>query len=179
MSTNDAAGSDGYRSDYKTDDPNWYSGFNSKISIRDDECAVRIKQMHPNARPPLYKTAGAAGMDLCACEALSIPPQSHAMVRTGIALAIPAGLVGLVCPRSGLAADRRVTVLNAPGVIDSDYRGELKVLLVNHGNEDFDIEVGDRIAQLVITHTLRAVMFDDKDLGSTERGTGGFGSTGR
>ena len=168
-----------YRTDYKTDDPNWYSGFNSKIRIGDNECVVRIKQLHADARPPLYKTTGAAGMDLCACEAISVPPGSHAMVRTGIALAIPAGLVGLVCPRSGLAAERRVTVLNAPGVIDSDYRGELKVLLVNHGTSAFDIEVGDRVAQLLITPALRAVMFDGEDLGSTERGSGGFGSTGR
>lgn len=168
-----------YRPDYKTSDPNWYSGFNNKMRIGDDECVVRIKQLHSDARPPLYKTAGAAGMDLHACEALSIPPRSHAMVRTGLALAIPAGLVGLVCPRSGLAAEKRVTVLNSPGVIDSDYRGEVKVLLVNHGSFDFEIQVGDRIAQLLITPALRAVMFDGEDLGSTERGSGGFGSTGR
>ena len=149
------------------------------MRIGDIECVVRIKQLHPDARPPLYKTAGAAGMDLCACEALSIPPRSHAMVRTGLALAIPTGLVGLVCPRSGLAAEKRVTVLNSPGVIDSDYRGEVKVLLVNHGSFDFEIQVGDRIAQLLITPALRAVVFDGEDLGTTDRGTGGFGSTGR
>lgn len=168
-----------YRPDYKTSDPHWYSGFNNKMRIGDNECVVRIKQLHASARPPLYKTAGAAGMDLCACEALSVPPRSHAMVRTGLAIAIPTGLVGLVCPRSGLAAERCVTVLNSPGVIDSDYRGEVKVLLVNHGSSDFEIEVGDRIAQLLITPALRAVVFDGEDLGATERGTGGFGSTGR
>jgi dUTP pyrophosphatase len=168
-----------YRADYKTSDPNWWEGFNHRIKIGESERIVGIKQLHPEARTPAYKTAGAAGMDLCACETLKIEPGTHTMVRTGIALAIPSGLVGLVCPRSGLAAQYGITVLNAPGVIDSDYRGEIKVLLVNHGRETFSITVGDRVAQLLITPVIHAILQGGADLSETERGIGGFGSTGR
>jgi dUTP pyrophosphatase len=101
------------------------------------------------------------------------------VIKTGIALAIPEGMVGLVCPRSGLALNHGITVLNSPGVIDSDYRGELMVILMNHGSAGFNISIGDRIAQLLITPVMRAVLHDGDDLSETERGSGGFGSTGR
>lgn len=170
---------DSYRPDYKTSDPNWYSEFNHKIRLGDTTRRIGIKQLHVDARQPAYKTTGAAGMDLCACEALVIGPGERAVIKTGIALAIPEGMVGLVCPRSGLALNHGITVLNSPGVIDSDYRGELMVILMNHGSAGFNISIGDRIAQLLITPVMRAVLHDGDDLSETERGSGGFGSTGR
>lgn len=172
-------GDDDYRSDYKTSDPNWYVGFNPNIKSDRQGVQVKIKQLHPGAKPPAYKTPGAAGMDLHSCEKLLIGVGDHAVVRTGIALAIPEGYVGLVCPRSGLAADFAVTVLNSPGVIDDDYRGELKVILINHGRNEYRIAPGDRIAQLVIEPVFRAQLQVVQDLDDTDRGTGGFGSTGR
>lgn len=174
-----SSGDDNYRSDYKTSDPNWYAGFNPNIKSDRQDIPLQVKQLHPNAKMPVYKTEGAAGMDLCACEKLLINVGDHAIVRTGVAVAIPAGHVGLVCPRSGLAADFGITVLNAPGVIDDDYRGELKVILVNHGHNEFRIAPGDRIAQLLITPVLRAQLQPVPELDDTARGSGGFGSTGR
>ena len=168
-----------YRFDYKTSDPNWYSSFNPNIKSDRQGISVRIKQLHQNAKLPVYKTAGAAGMDLCSCEKLLIGVGDHAVVRTGIAIASPEGYVGLVCPRSGLAADFAITVLNSPGVIDDDYRGEIKVILVNHGRDEYRIASGDRIAQLVIEPIIRAQLQVVPDLDDTVRGSGGFGSTGR
>ncbi|MBW2215131.1 MAG: dUTP diphosphatase [Deltaproteobacteria bacterium] len=123
-------------------------------------------------------------MDLAACLAtpLTIPPGGVARVPTGLQIALPTGHEGQVRPRSGLAARHAVTVLNAPGTIDEDYRGEVQVLLINHGSEAFTIESGDRIAQLIVTPVTQAeieVVEDEAALGDTERGDGGFGSTGR
>ena len=128
--------------------------------------------------PPAYATAGAAGADLVAAEDASIAPGTVHAVATGIALAIPEGFEGQVRPRSGLALKHRVTVLNAPGTIDADYRGEVKVILINHGAEPFRIARGDRIAQLVVAPVSTARFERVEVLPDTARGQGGFGSTG-
>lgn len=127
---------------------------------------------------PQYETAGAAGMDLRAAEYAVLYPGVTTMIRTGIAIALPEGCEGQVRPRSGLAAKHSVTVLNSPGTLDLDYRGEIKVLLINHGPNDFIINPGDRIAQLVIAHVARAEWVEVESLAETERGDGGFGSSG-
>lgn len=127
---------------------------------------------------PSYETAGAAGMDICAAEDASIAPGRRAMIATGFAFAIAPGYEVQVRPRSGLAAKKGVTVLNTPGTIDSDYRGEVKVILVNFGDEDFAIVRGDRIAQIVVAPVTQAEMTEVEELDETARGAGGFGSTG-
>jgi dUTP pyrophosphatase len=128
--------------------------------------------------PPVYATAGAAGADIVSAEDVAIAPGAIHAVATGIALAIPQGFEGQVRPRSGLALKHGVTVLNAPGTIDADYRGEVKVILINHGPEPFRIARGDRIAQLVVA-AVAPVRFERVEaLSGTARGTGGFGSTG-
>ena len=131
---------------------------------------------------PQYQTALAAGMDLLAAvpegSPLTIAPGSYAMVPTGISLALPAGYEAQVRPRSGLAAKHGVTVLNSPGTIDADYRGEISVLLINHGREFFAVARGMRIAQLVIMPVVQASLFLVERLPQTARGSGGFGSTG-
>jgi dUTP pyrophosphatase len=145
---------------------------------------LRVYKMRANAVLPRYKTSGAAGMDLAACldSPLVIAPGGTARVPTGLQIALPAGHEGQVRPRSGLAARHGITVLNAPGTIDEDYRGEVQVLLINHGNEAFAIEHGERIAQLVVAPVTQvdiALVNDEAALGDTERGRDGFGSTGR
>jgi len=126
---------------------------------------------------PEYGSAGAAGADLRASEALVIPPGARAAVPTALRLAIPRGHVGLVWPRSGLAVRHGIDTL--AGVIDSDYRGELKVVLVNHGEEPFKVAHGDRIAQLLLQRVERARLAAAEAIDDTDRGGGGFGSTGR
>jgi dUTP pyrophosphatase len=144
---------------------------------------LRVYKMRADAVVPRYKTSGAAGMDLAACldTPLTLAPGRTARVPTGLQIALPAGHEGQVRPRSGLAARHGVTVLNAPGTIDEDYRGEVQVLLVNHGDEAFTIQSGDRIAQLIVAPVTQ-VEIDSVEheaaLGGTERGEGGFGSTG-
>ncbi|NDV86324.1 dUTP diphosphatase [Aurantimonas aggregata] len=130
---------------------------------------------------PAFATAGAAGADIRAAlvEPLTLVPGGRAMVPTGLAFEIPRGFEVQVRPRSGLAANHGVTVLNAPGTIDSDYRGEVKVILVNLGDAPFKIENGDRIAQLVVAPVTTASFEVRETLGETGRGAGGFGSTGR
>jgi dUTP pyrophosphatase len=130
---------------------------------------------------PAYQSVGAAGLDLVAAieEAISLAPFQRAIVPTGLAIGLPQGFEGQVRPRSGLAAKHGVTVLNAPGTVDEDYRGEIKVVLVNHGSEAFLIHRGDRIAQLVIAPVTRAELLAVDSLDETARGAGGFGSTGR
>lgn len=129
---------------------------------------------------PEYKTLGAAGADVCAHveRPLVMKPLSRAIVPTGLFFAIPQGFEIQVRPRSGLAAKNGVTVLNTPGTIDSDYRGELKVILVNLSDSDFTVNDGDRIAQIVAAPLVQAVFSRTERLGETERGAGGFGSTG-
>jgi dUTP pyrophosphatase len=129
---------------------------------------------------PKYETVGAAGMDLLAAieGEMIIEPGSVALVPTGLSFALPVHLEAQVRPRSGLAAKHGVTVLNAPGTIDSDYRGEVKAILINHGKTPFKIERGMRIAQMVIARVERIVWAEADDLESSARGAGGFGSTG-
>ena len=145
-----------------------------------DPVGVRIKRLAHGAGLdlPAYATTGAAGMDVVAAEAVQLAPGSRHAVATGFALAIPEGFEVQVRPRSGLALKHGIGVPNAPGTIDSDYRGELKIILINHGSEGFAIARGDRIAQLVLSPVVRAAWEEVADLDSTQRGEGGFGSTG-
>jgi dUTP pyrophosphatase len=146
---------------------------------------VQIRQLpHGEGLPlPAYQSAHAAGLDLLAAvadaEPLILAPGSHAMVPTALAIALPEGFEAQVRPRSGLAARHGVTVLNSPGTIDADYRGEIQVILINHGNEPFVIRRGERIAQMVIAPAVQAELVPVEVLSSTDRGSGGFGSTGR
>jgi dUTP pyrophosphatase len=128
---------------------------------------------------PSYATAGSAGLDLRAAEALTLKPGQRALVATGIAIALPPSHEAQVRPRSGLAVKHGVTVLNSPGTIDSDYRGEIKVPLINHGSEDFVIARGDRIAQMVIARVEQVELAEVTSLDGTARGSGGFGSSGK
>ncbi len=147
--------------------------------------SVQVVRLHPvrdaDLPLPAYQTAGAAGADLCAAiaEPLTLQPLQRVLVPTGLALAIPAGFEGQVRPRSGIAVKRGLTVPNAPGTIDSDYRGELFVALVNLDPQPQTIVRGERIAQLVIAPVVQAQFAVVDALDSTDRGTGGFGSTGR
>lgn len=127
---------------------------------------------------PRYATEGAAGMDVLSAEDVTIAPGARHAVATGLAVAIPPGHEIQVRPRSGLALKHGISVPNAPGTIDSDYRGELKVILINHGTEPFAIARGDRVAQLVLAPVTRAAWAEVADLDETARGAGGFGSTG-
>jgi dUTP pyrophosphatase len=143
---------------------------------------VRIRRLPHGERLPLpvAKTAGSAGLDLCAAvEApLSIPPGGRALVPTGFAFSLPEGHEGQLRPRSGLALQHGVTVLNAPGTVDADYRGEVKVLLINHGDTPFTVTRGMRVAQLVIAAVTPVVLVEVSELDETVRGSGGYGSTG-
>jgi dUTP pyrophosphatase len=131
---------------------------------------------------PRQQTAGAAGVDLPAAlgpdEVVTIAPGRTAMIPTGFAIALPEGFEAQIRPRSGLAAKHAVTVLNAPGTVDADYRGEVKVMLINHGPARFEVRRGDRIAQLVFSPVIRASWLKVDELDETSRGEGGFGSTG-
>ena len=127
---------------------------------------------------PSYATAGAAGMDVLSAEDLTLAPGARQAVATGLAIAIPPGYEIQVRPRSGLALKHGITVPNTPGTIDSDYRGELKVILINHSQTAFEIRRGDRIAQLVLAPVTRATWLPVEELDETVRGAGGFGSTG-
>ena len=140
---------------------------------------VTVRRLRPDATLPAYMTEGAAGLDLTAAldAPLVLAPGARAMVPTGLALAIPPGYEGQVRPRSGLAARHGVTCLNTPGTIDSDYRGEVRVILINLGQEPFTVQHGDRIAQLVIAEVARLTVVEG-EIDDTARGAGGFGSTG-
>lgn len=127
---------------------------------------------------PAYATEGAAGMDVLAAEDAVLAPGGRHAVATGLSLAIPAGYEVQVRPRSGLALKHGISLPNAPGTIDSDYRGELKIILINHGADEFSVLRGDRIAQLVLAPVTRASWLEVDDLDETARGEGGFGSTG-
>lgn len=142
---------------------------------------VRIKKLRPDAVIPRYMTASAAGLDLCAAidEPITIAPHARAAISTGLAMAIPDGFEGQVRPRSGLARESGVTLVNSPGTIDADYRGPVTVLLINHGAQPVTIKSGDRIAQIVIAPVVQAELVEATELDETARGGGGFGSTGR
>ena len=144
--------------------------------------SVAVKRLPHNADLPLpaYESAAAAGMDLPAAveQELTLAPGERVLVPTGLAIALPDGYEAQVRPRSGLAARNGITVLNTPGTVDADYRGEIKVILANLGNEDFIIERGMRIAQMVIAPVVQAILQEAESLPETARGEGGFGSTG-
>jgi dUTP pyrophosphatase len=142
---------------------------------------VQVQKVRPDAIVPRYMTEHAAGLDLCAAidAPRAIEPGDATAIGTGLALAIPPGFEGQVRPRSGLARDHRVTLVNSPGTIDADYRGEVMVLLINHGRERVTIEPGHRIAQLVIAPVVQAELVEAAELPSSARGAAGFGSTGR
>jgi dUTP pyrophosphatase len=140
---------------------------------------LRFTRLTADAVAPLRAHDDDAGLDLCAAEAVDLAPGARASVGTGIAVAIPEGRAGLVLPRSGLAVRHGISLVNAPGLIDSGYRGELRVLLLNTDRrESFSVGVGDRIAQLVIVRHESPELVEVEDLGQTSRGAGGFGSTG-
>ena len=142
---------------------------------------VLIKKLDPAVKLPEYKTSGASGMDLTAFikKPVSIKSKTSALIATGISVAFLENYEIQIRPRSGLAAKNGITVLNTPGTIDSDYRGEIKVIIYNHGNDDFIINNGDRIAQMVLSPIIRMDLEEVKDLPKTIRGEGGFGSTGK
>ena len=139
---------------------------------------VKIKRGADVTSLPSYATDGAAGMDIRANEHAELGPGEYRSVGTGLFMEIPQGFEGQVRPRSGLALKHGVTLLNSPGTIDSDYRGEVRVIMINHGREVFLIEPGDRIAQIVFARAERAAIIQDTELSESERASGGFGSTG-
>lgn len=140
---------------------------------------VKFKKLVDWAKMPTYGSEEAAGADLYASGWVHLPPGHRALVETGIAIQLPPGFEAQVRPRSGLAAKWGISVVNTPGTIDSDYRGEIKVILINHGTEHFEIKAGDRIAQLVVLPIFRAIFQEAHELTDSVRGEGGFGSTGR
>jgi len=145
-----------------------------------DRVPIKLKRLpHGHGLDlPAYATQGAAGMDVVAAENIILRPGSRHAVATGFAVAIPAGYEIQVRPRSGLALKHGITVPNSPGTIDSDYRGELKIIMINHSDDNFTIQRGDRVAQLVLSPVTQAAWDEVEDLDATARGEGGFGSTG-
>jgi dUTP pyrophosphatase len=142
---------------------------------------VLIKKLDPTVKLPVYKTDGSSGMDLMALikKPITLKPNSSCLVPTGLAIAFSSDFEIQIRPRSGLAAKNSITVLNTPGTIDSDYRGEIKIILFNHGNKDFLINNKDRIAQMILTPVIKIDLEETDDLPKTIRGEGGFGSTGK
>jgi len=142
---------------------------------------VLIKKLNPEAKLPSYKTKGSSGMDLMALveEKIIVKPNSSELIPTGLSIAIPEDLEIQIRPRSGLAAKHSITVLNTPGTIDSDYRGELKIILYNHSNKDFIVNKNDRVAQMILVPILKVDFEEVDELPDTIRGSGGFGSTGK
>jgi len=142
---------------------------------------ILIKKLSSKVKLPSYKTDGSSGMDLMAFidKPISIMPQTSKLIPTGLFIAIPENTEVQIRPRSGLAAKNNISVLNSPGTIDSDYRGELKVILYNHGSNEFFVKNEDRIAQMVLVPVIKATFEEVNDLPETIRGEGGFGSTGK
>ena len=142
---------------------------------------VLIKKLNPDVEIPVYKTSGASGMDLMAFveEPIKIAPNSTYLVPTGLSMAFSEDYEVQIRPRSGLAVKNSITVLNTPGTIDSDYRGEIKIILFNHGNEDFIINNRDRVAQMILIPVIKMEFEETDNLPDTLRGEGGFGSTGK
>ena len=142
---------------------------------------VQIKKLNSKVKVPKYKTDGSSGVDLEAFieNPIIVEPNSSKLIPTGISLSIPQDCEVQVRPRSGLAAESSISVLNTPGTIDSDYRGEIKVILFNHGNEQFVVKNGDRIAQMVLVPVFKFQFEEVNELTQTNRGSGGFGSTGK
>ena len=142
---------------------------------------VLIKKLSPEVKLPSYKTSGASGMDLMAFikSSVTIKPKTSFLIPTGLSIAFSEDFEVQIRPRSGLAAKNNISVLNTPGTIDSDYRGELKIIVYNHGNNDFLVNNGDRIAQMILTPVIKMEFEETNNLPETIRGEGGFGSTGK
>ena len=142
---------------------------------------VFIKKLNSSAQLPSYKTSGASGMDLMACieKTINLEPGKSCLIPTGLSVAFPKEYEIQIRPRSGLAAKNNISVLNTPGTIDSDYRGEIKIILFNHGSENFIIHNKDRVAQMVLTPIIKMELEEIKELPESMRGEGGFGSTGK
>ena len=142
---------------------------------------VLIKKLFPEVQLPSYKTSGASGMDLMAFikSSIIVKPKTSCLIPTGLSVAFSKDYEVQIRPRSGLAAKNNISVLNTPGTIDSDYRGEIKVIIYNHGNKDFPVNNGDRIAQMILTPVVKMELEEANDLPETIRGEGGFGSTGK
>ena len=142
---------------------------------------VLVKKLKPFVQLPSYKTIGSSGMDLKACieKPINLEPKNSCLVPTGLAVAFPEKYEIQIRPRSGLAAKNNISILNTPGTIDSDYRGELKIILFNHGNENFVINDNDRVAQMVLTPIIKMELEEVNELPVSVRGVGGFGSTGK
>ena len=142
---------------------------------------VLIKRLSSDVQLPSYKTSGASGMDLMASinSTVTIKPKTSSLIPTGLSIAFSEDYEIQIRPRSGLAAKNNISVLNTPGTIDSDYRGEIKVIIYNHGNNDFLIDNGDRIAQMILSPVVKMELEETSDLPKTIRGKGGFGSTGK
>jgi dUTP pyrophosphatase len=147
------------------------------IEAYTDTLGVRL--LHPDAIVPARTRAGDAGYDLRATERVSIPPGGRRLIGTGIAIALPESVAGLVTPRSGLAIEHGLTLLNAPGLIDPNYRGEIKVILHNAGDRRYTVEIGDRVAQLLLVPFVAPELQVVDELDATDRGADGFGSSGR
>ncbi len=141
---------------------------------------VKIKKLHPDAIVPNYMTEHAAGMDLCTVieVPLLLAPGERTLLPTGLAMEIPPGFEGQVRPRSGLALKKGIALVNAPGTIDADYRGEIGIIIINHGNEPVEFQPGDRVAQLIIAPVTQAVLIETDELNDSTRSSGGFGHTG-
>ena len=139
---------------------------------------IEIKKLRENAIIPEYATEFSAGVDLCSTEKTYILPHERELIHTGLSIALPVEYEAQVRPRSGLALKKGITVLNSPGTIDADYRGEIGVILLNTSDEVFEINPGDRIAQMVIQHVTKTIIKETTELSETQRASGGFGSTG-
>ena len=139
---------------------------------------IKIKKMDKNATIPMYQSDGASGFDLCSSVNITIKSGKWALIKTGLSFSFSKKYEIQIRPRSGLALKYGITILNTPGTIDSDYRGEIQVIVINLGDEDFDIKVGDRIAQAVLCKVKRAKLKETRFLNKTKRGNGSFGSTG-
>tara|TARA_Y100000389_G_scaffold39656_1_gene34115 strand:+ start:529 stop:966 length:438 start_codon:yes stop_codon:yes gene_type:complete len=142
---------------------------------------VLIKKLSSEVKLPSYKTSGASGMDLMAFikTSITIKPKTSCLISTGLSMAFSEDFEVQIRPRSGLAAKKNISILNTPGTIDSDYRGEIKVIVYNHGNEDFVVNNNDRIAQMILTPIIKMELEETNELPDTLRGEGGFGSTGK
>ena len=142
---------------------------------------VLIKRLDPSVELPIYKTNGASGMDLIAFinKPINIKPKKSSLIPTGLSVAFSKDYEIQIRPRSGLAAKNNISILNTPGTIDSDYRGEIKIILYNHGNNDFTVNNGDRIAQMILAPVVKMELEETNSLPETIRGKGGFGSTGK
>jgi dUTP pyrophosphatase len=142
---------------------------------------VLIKKLSSEVKLPSYKTLGASGMDLMAFikSSVTIKPKTSCLIPTGFSMAFSKDYEVQIRPRSGLAAKKNISILNTPGTIDSDYRGEIKVIIYNHGNEDFVVKNNDRIAQMILTPVVKMELQESEELPETIRGKGGFGSTGK